>query len=267
MDPYETLILGHVTRTNHCPVHIFGFTDPVNCPIYQHIIDGKKTVDGRKNKKEYHAVAPGDTVLLSDSRRGILECRVTFINKYQDVKEYLLDQGLDKTLGKTITDFSDAEKVYEQFAIKSDVDALREMYGYGFLGIGIRFVHEYKRHRDFLNEPWFSEIKCGRKTVEGRLKKSWIKTLNPYDMITFERAVPVNQLDESKKSQKNIIQVLVTSITLHPSFIDLFDTYDIKNILPGKSNYDQGVGVYRQWYSEDAEKNLGVVGICVKIIE
>lgn len=270
-DRYEVYVSDSVKDSDNddnihdmSTVHLLSFKDPEGCPLYEQIVEGKKTVEGRKNSPTYQKINVGDTLLLSDKSKGILECKVTYINMYSDVEEYLAKEGLETALGNTVKcrnvlNIQDASNIYYEFVKEKEIIDLKKKFGHGFLGIGIKFLHEYKKYFESLDDTWFDFIRNGEKIAEGRLDKSWVKNLNPYDMIEFTR-VSNNAKDISK------INVIVTKVVRYKSFSDLFDDVGLDKVLPGKNTYDEGIAVYRQWYSEEKEKELGVVGIFFKII-
>lgn len=250
-------------------VHLLNFKDPEGCSLYEQIKNGNKTVEGRKNSSIYQKIKVGDMLLLSDRSKGILECEVTYVNLYADVSEYLAGQGLNNAFGdvvncRGISNIRDGIDIYHEFVDASQIADLKKRFGNGFLGIGIKFIHEYKRYFETLNEPWFSLIRDGKKIVEGRLDKGWVKSLKPFDMIEFKRVTPKEELNPDIVPK---IDVIVTDIKRYRKFIDLFDDVELENVLPGIKTYNDGVTIYRQWYSEEKEKELGVVGIFVKVIK
>lgn len=249
-------------------VHLLSFRDPDGCPLYEQIIELTKTVEGRKNSPIYQQIKVGDTLLLSDRSKGILECLVTYVNLYADVEEYLAKEGLDKAFGNTvkcraISNIQDGAKLYHEFVDEEQITDLKKKFGHGFIGIGIKFLHEYKRYFETLNEPWFTAISNKLKIVEGRLDKSWVKNLNPYDMIEFTRVCT----REASENNINKVTVIVTDIKRYKNFTDLFDDVGLDKVLPGIKTYDDGVNIYRQWYSKEKEKELGVVGIFLSVIK
>lgn len=242
-------------------VFLYSFRDPYGCPLYEMIREGKKTVEGRKNSPYYQKVKVGDIILLSERKKGILECEVTYVKLYSDVKEYLASEGLDNVFGvpskcRSISNIIEGADLYHEFVKEGEISSLKSKYGHGFMGIGIRFLHEYKRHYEDLNSVWFDAIKSGKKIAEGRLNKSWVSTLQPLDMIEFKERTE-NGIDETEKP----IRVMVSKIKKYKSFIELFDDVGLDKVLPGIDSYDNGIKVYRQWYSEEKEKEFGVVGI------
>lgn len=249
-------------------VHVLPFKDLPNCQLYNQILLGNKTVEGRKYSKTYQKIKQSDTVLLSYRKRGILECDVTYVNLYGDIIEYLTVEGINKVFGdKTkcnVTNVDDGLKIYEQFVRNEDVRKIKSTYGYGFMGIGIKFKHEYKRISSTLQAKWFDLIVNGKKTVEARLNKGWISKLNPYDTIRFKRIA--DNADTGNTTKRNLI-ILVTKIKQYKSFYDMFDDNGLEVVLPGIDNYEDGLKVYRKWYSEADEKTIGVIGIFFTILD
>jgi ASC-1-like (ASCH) protein len=115
-----------------------------------------------------------------------------------------------------------------------------------------------KTHYQYLDSRWFKAIKEGRKIAEGRLKKidkkSWISELKVDDIIIFKEV-----------GSEETITVRIIKLVTYSSFVEMFDKVGLANILPGILNNKEGVEVYRQWYSEDDEIKLGVIGIFIEL--
>lgn len=274
-DTYEDMVTESATDTNvesdqkDRNIHLLSFKDPDGCSLYDAIRFSKKTVEGRKNAPQYQKIKVGDMVLLSDRTKGILECEVTYIHEYADTTEYLAGEGLEAAFGeltkcRNIQNISDGTALYREFVDDASILDLKERFGNGFLGIGIKFVHEFKKYFDTLNEPWFSAIRDKKKIAEGRLDKSWVKGLQKMDMIEFTRVTPDGDTPPEILPK---IEVLVTDIKRYKKFTDLFDDVGLEKVLPGKKSYNEGIAVYRKWYSEEKERELGVVGIFVDVIK
>jgi len=229
--------------------HKFSFYDPPGCPLYQAIIDGTKTVEGRKNSEQYQKVKPGDTIMFDYKGRGILVCNVTYINKYADVEEYLNGESLENTM-VCIKTIEDGIKAYERFVPKDEIQRLKDKYGYGFLGIGIKFIYERKRYEIHISEPWFSYIVSGKKIAEGRPNKSLFAKFKPKDILTI-----------FNKQLQQRFDFEVTEILKYDTFKDMLTDLGITNVLPGIKTIEDGVKVYRQWYNEDVEREFGVIAI------
>lgn len=110
-----------------------------------------------------------------------------------------------------------------------------------------------------MREPWFTYIKNGRKTVEGRLNKGRFKEI---EIGTILRFIDNNNLD-------NYVTVRVVNIINYDTFRDMLETEGIDNVLPDESvrSIDDGVLVYREFYSHEAEKANKVLAIKIKLME
>lgn len=120
--------------------HHLNFKDLSNCPIYSDIVKGRKRVEGRKNSSLNQKIKEGDILILADIK-GELHCRVTYVHKYSNIREYLEYEGFNNALPCTKS-IDEAEKFYEKFVPKSEIYHLNEKFGYGFLGIGIELIKE-----------------------------------------------------------------------------------------------------------------------------
>ena len=104
--------------------------------------------------------------------------------------------------------------------------------------------------RKHLSEPYFSYVKIGLKTVEGRLFKDYWSTLSIGDKIEFYN------LDES-------IKVEVTNIILVNSFEKLYEIYG-DQLIP-VSTKDKVISLYDKIYG-DQQNKYKVVGIEMKLL-
>lgn len=102
-----------------------------------------------------------------------------------------------------------------------------------------------------VQEPWFSYLKSGAKTIEGRLNRP------PYSNI--ERGTILRVNDE--------LDLEVVDIIHCDLFESLIKQVGIDRILPGVKNTADGVDVYRQFYSTEKEKEFGVLGIEVRHLQ
>jgi ASC-1-like (ASCH) protein len=164
-------------------VHIFRFPNDIECDLYEQVKLKNKLVDARNIDDNSRNIEKGDKVLFSDKKRGILECKVLYTNKYKNIKEFIKKETPIKAIGDNIKcNISEAVNIYSEY-----IDTSKEIISFAF-----EFIHEYRKYYKTLKDPWFTYIKNGTKKVEGRLNKSWVKMLNPYDMIEFEK-IPVKE--------------------------------------------------------------------------
>ena len=130
---------------------------------------------------------------------------------------------------------------------------MKNKYGHGFLGIGIKFLTEFKKYTIPLKQPWFTYVEEGKKTVEGRLNVGIFSKIHKGDIITF-----VNQ---NKK-----INTRVMAIDHYQTFANMLKNKTLKKTLPNISSNTEGVQIYRNIYPENKEKKFGVVAITIQKI-
>ena len=111
----------------------------------------------------------------------------------------------------------------------------------------------YESHKQ---EPWFSLIATMEKSIDGRLKKGKYAEIKPGDyLIVFSN------------DEKNDIKTKVLAVRYYPSFREMLKNEDVEKILPGLTDIETGVETYRKFYTQDDEKQYGVVAIEIEIMK
>lgn len=111
---------------------------------------------------------------------------------------------------------------------------------------------EYKKH---VSMPWYGYIKCGRKTVEGRLNKGDFANFNTNDIVIWFNT------ELKQEFRTKIIYKKVYS-----SFREMITKEGLSNVLPEIKTIDDGVKIYYQYYTPDDERIYGVAAIKVKLL-
>lgn len=111
---------------------------------------------------------------------------------------------------------------------------------------------KYRNHR---KEPYFTFLKNGQKTIEGRLRKGKYTKIQPGDILE------VNDENETEK-----IEVLVKRVSYYRSIKEMLTSEPLKKLLPDVDTIDQGINVYREFYSPEEEQQFGMVVIEVEKI-
>ena len=106
----------------------------------------------------------------------------------------------------------------------------------------------YKKH---VAEPWFTFIKNGLKKVEGRLNRRDFAEMNKGDIIVFW---------SGEKETDNVI-ARIEDIRKYDSFEEMVETEGKAQVLPGLEGSKRGAAVYRDFFSEEDEKQYGVLAI------
>ena len=113
----------------------------------------------------------------------------------------------------------------------------------------------HKTYRNHRNEPYFTFLKNGQKTIEGRIKKGKYTDIAPKDHIVV-----------SKKESTETIEVLVIGVRTYKTFKEMLSHEPLQKVLPNTNSIDAGAAIYRQFYSAEQEKQYGVVAIEITLI-
>lgn len=103
-----------------------------------------------------------------------------------------------------------------------------------------------KFHID-VQEPFFTQLRNGQKTVEGRCALGNYKRILPGDFLLVNRC----------------LLLTVQAVNWYGTFYEMLEAESIGNVLPGIKTVKEGVQVYRRFYSEVKEKSGGVLAIVV----
>jgi len=119
-------------------------------------------------------------------------------------------------------------------------------------------------YRKGLREPHFSNTMLESKTVEGKLNRFWVSTLQVSDRITWYDDTIDTVADIL--ANRNTVPVkscstVVTSLASYPNFRTMLEAEGLQNVLPNTKSIDDGIEVYRGFYSEADEKLYGVMAI------
>lgn len=110
----------------------------------------------------------------------------------------------------------------------------------------------YKNHRQ---EPYFTFLKNGQKTIEGRVRKGKYAQINAGDYI-----------DVYNNEETDHVSVRVKRVTAYPSILEMLEKEELKKLLPDIDTIHQGVRLYNKFYSPQQELEFGMVAIEVELI-
>lgn len=105
-----------------------------------------------------------------------------------------------------------------------------------------------------VQDPWFSFIKKGIKSVEGRLNKGKFQDMKAGDIVTW-----------SNRGQ--YIDTYITDIVEYETFKEMLQEETLGATLPGVERIEEGVKTYHQFYNAEKEKEHGVLAIKIKLIK
>lgn len=104
------------------------------------------------------------------------------------------------------------------------------------------------------SEPYYTFVKNGQKTIEGRLLKGKYAEISAGDHIFVQN-------DEETES----FEVVVVSTRRYTSFSEMLNGECLSKVLPNAKSVAEGVSIYRQFYSVEKERQYGVVAIEVRM--
>ena len=109
------------------------------------------------------------------------------------------------------------------------------------------------QHIIHCQEPWYSFIKSGVKTVEGRKAVGNYRSIKKDDIITF--------YNNDEKFDCN-----VSGVNCYSSLEEYLTTETLARTLPGIKTIDEGIKIYLQWSTKEQIAKNGFLGIQVKVI-
>ncbi|KAK8447606.1 hypothetical protein SEVIR_8G106200v4 [Setaria viridis] len=98
-----------------------------------------------------------------------------------------------------------------------------------------------------VQEPYFTQLRAEAKTVEGRLATGNYNRITQGSLLLFNKCLMLN----------------VEAVRKYSSFSEMLQAETISNVLPGISSIEEGVKVYRKFYTEERENSYGVLAISV----
>nr|QBK91002.1 MAG: ASC-1 like domain protein [Pithovirus LCPAC201] len=117
-------------------IHHISIQNPKECPTFDYIKQGLKTVEGRKNSQKYQKIKRDD-IIFFECNNETIKTYVTYVQKYTTLEDYLKEETLKLTL-PNIETIEKGITIYNNWSTQKERQVLREKYGFGFLGIGIR---------------------------------------------------------------------------------------------------------------------------------
>ncbi len=99
-----------------------------------------------------------------------------------------------------------------------------------------------------VQEPYFSYLMSGQKTIEGRLNKGKFLTIKSGDIVT------INDIAEFIVIKKNV----------YKTFFDMIKVEGIQNVIPNKKTIEEAENIYYGFYTKEDEAQYGVAAIKLK---
>ncbi|KAL0387986.1 UNVERIFIED_CONTAM: hypothetical protein Sradi_2680400, partial [Sesamum radiatum] len=100
-----------------------------------------------------------------------------------------------------------------------------------------------------VQEPFFSQLRDGLKTIEGRCAVGKYKRFQSGHLLLFNKSLTAQ----------------VQDVRQYASFHEMLEAEGLSKVLPGVTSIEAGVQIYRRFYSEEEERSNGVLAVCVSI--
>jgi len=102
-----------------------------------------------------------------------------------------------------------------------------------------------------VQEPYYSLVINGQKTVEGRLNKGKFASIQKGDILVL-----APESIEFEVIDKNIYKL----------FKEMIESEGVENVIPDKTDIEEATNIYYKFYTKEQEKKFGVVAIKIKKI-
>ncbi len=106
-------------------------------------------------------------------------------------------------------------------------------------------------HNIHCKEPWFTLIRQGIKSVEGRKNTHSYRKIQPGDRINFMNGT------ESFLAE-------VQEVRHYPGLDEYFQDVSLEKALPGIATMEEAKNIYFEWTTEEKIKEFGFLAIFVK---
>ena len=106
-----------------------------------------------------------------------------------------------------------------------------------------------------VQEPWFSHIKAGRKSIEGRLNKGKFASLKKGQYVRWSN------------NGKSVL-TKITDIRNYKTFGKMLINEGLRNVLPDTSikTLEDGEAVYYGFYTREKEAEFGILAIELVVV-
>ncbi|XP_062107887.1 uncharacterized protein LOC133818826 isoform X2 [Humulus lupulus] len=121
----------------------------------------------------------------------------------------------------------------------------------GFELLNILKTVDFELH---VQEPFFTQLRVGLKTVEGRC------AVGDYNRLRSKMQFDLLQLSSSGSI---LHESRTINVRRYASFYEMLEAESLAKVLPGVKTIQEGVQVYRKFYSEEQEQQNGVLAIHV----
>eukprot|EP01018_Ginkgo_biloba_P032848 Gb_27293 [translate_table: standard] len=171
----------------------------------------------------------------------------------EGVPIYPLYKQLASTLYKSITCGTFARKNAPMPGISEDGTLMQKVEEWmkTIINLGSQLTDVLQRAKFKLHvqEPFFTQLRNGKKTVEGRCAIGDYKRILPGDLLLIN----------------NCLFLTVQVVNWYGSFYEMLREESLEKVLPSVKTIEEGEQVYRRFYTAEKEKSGGVLAIVVSV--
>lgn len=103
-----------------------------------------------------------------------------------------------------------------------------------------------------VQEPYKTFLLRWEKTVEWRLNKGKFVSLRVWSLLQFDDAWELLEVEK---------------VTFYEDFRSMFECEGLKSLVPWISSIEEGIAIYRQFYTLEQEKEFWVLAFQVRVVE
>ena len=116
-------------------IHTFPTHNPKECPVFDYLKSGEKTVEGRPYSRKYHGLKSGDTIVFVSGDRKV-KMVIKSIKRYKTLENYLRKETLSKAL-PGVSSVKKATEIYNKWSSPAKRRKLKSKYGFSMLAIRV----------------------------------------------------------------------------------------------------------------------------------
>lgn len=113
-----------------------------------------------------------------------------------------------------------------------------------------------------VREPYYSLLRSGVKSVEGRLHKGIFKDW--YERIQRGETIHLTITSSGDRSQS--FEASIIGARSYDTFEELLVTEGLRHVLPNIRTLADGINVYRQFYTAENEQQYGTCAFYMKSV-
>jgi ASC-1-like (ASCH) protein len=114
-----------------------------------------------------------------------------------------------------------------------------------------------------VSDPWWTHIRDGTKTVEGRKGSPEWKSIAAGDTMKIRRTIL--EPEEPDTTPQEMFTVRVVRVTHYETISEYLSAETLARTLPGVATVEAGVAVYSQWWEPAMVNMYGVLAIELEV--